>query len=172
MQLASLVRWSELPHTRTNASISATFLNLISILALIALSYAEHTRSIRPSALIDIYLVVSLVLDVPQARTLWIRSFPKSVAALFVSGIALKAAALLIESRNKRGALTAPYNTYPPEALSGFISRSLQWWINPLFVRGFRSVLSIDSLFPPDARVLSEKLQTRFLHCWSRCTPK
>ncbi|GAB7351131.1 hypothetical protein MBLNU459_g1589t2 [Dothideomycetes sp. NU459] len=134
VQIASLVQWSIIPHVRTKASVAAAVLSLVSVLALVTLSYLEHTRSTRPSALITVYLVLSLVLDIPQARTLWIRDISKSFAALFVTGLALKATALFIESLNKRGALKAPYSTYPPEALSSVVNRSFQWWLNPLFV--------------------------------------
>lgn len=46
VQLVSLIQWSELPQPRRNASIAATVLCLVSVVALTVLSYAEHTRSI------------------------------------------------------------------------------------------------------------------------------
>ncbi|KAF1346228.1 ABC transporter type 1, transmembrane domain-containing protein [Delphinella strobiligena] len=166
VELALLIDWAEEAHVRTEASITAAVLSFVSALALVALSYAEHTRCVHPSAIINLYLFTSLLLDIPQVRTLFNRGAPESIAALFVSAMALKGFALLLEARNKRSYLLAPYNTYSPEALSSIINRSFQWWVNPLFMSGNRNLLSIDQLFPPDRELSSEKLSESFDRLW------
>lgn len=122
------------------------------------MTFRSYKRSFGPLA--------SLV--IPQARNLFIRAIPRGVAALFLLGVVLKAVTLLIECRTKKGVLTAPYSGYPSEALSNIINRGFQWWLNPLFVRGSRSVLSVDSLFPPDRTLSSKKLQAFFVRLWSQ----
>lgn len=170
LQLSLLVLWTKNPVQRTKASIPASVLSLIDAVILVALSYAEHVRSVKPSSLITLYLLISIVLDLPQTRTLWLRSANASIAGVFTATLALKAIALLVEARNKRSLLRAPYNLYPPETLSGFIARSFVWWINPLFLLGYRTVLGLEQLFDIDGRISSEALHSNFRSHWSRST--
>lgn len=168
VELASLIHWAVKARIRTDASIAAAILSFISSVALVALSYAEHTRSVQPSAIINFYLAFSFIFDVPQARTLFSRKAPEGIATLFVCAMVLKAFALLLEAQNKRRYLMAPYSNYSPEALSSIINRSFQWWVNPLFVRGFRGLLSVDQLFPSDKKLSSEKLSRTSTQLWAK----
>lgn len=159
VELASLILWTRHARNRTDVSLAAAILLLISSISLVILSYAEHTRSVQPSAIIDIYLASSLLLDIPQARTLFNRgSAPGSIAVLFVWSMLLKGLALSLEAQNKKRFLMTPYQNYSPEALSSIINRSFQWWVNPLFIRGFSNLLSMNQLFTPDRKLASQKL--------------
>jgi len=169
VELASLIFWTIKARIQTDVSIAAAVVSFISALSLVALSYAEHTRCVQPSAIINIYFAFSLLLDFPQARTLFIRDgVSDGIAALFVCSMVLKSFALLLEAQNKKRYLKAPYRDYSPEALSGIINRSFQWWVNPLFARGFRHLLSVDQLFPSDPRLSSDGLYDAQIKVWSR----
>lgn len=88
------------------------------------LSYLEHARSIPPSTLLEVYLLLSLLFNIPQARTLCLRHNETTIAALFVTSIAVMLIAWILEARNKTKDLKTPYKEYPPEATHGVWSRT------------------------------------------------
>jgi ATP-binding cassette, subfamily C (CFTR/MRP), member 1 len=132
------------------------------------LSYLEHTRSIRPSTLLELYLIFSLLLSIPQARTLFLRHNGTAIAAVFVACIAAMLIVWIIEARNKTKDLKEPYREYPPEAIHGVWNRTFFLWLNTLFVKGFGSLLSLNDLWqtPPD--MASEKLRDDMQAVWER----
>lgn len=132
------------------------------------LSYLEHTRSIRPSTLLELYLMVSLFFSIPQARTLFLRHNGTAIAAVFLACIIAMLIVWLMEARTKTKDLKEPYREYPPEATHGVWNRTLFIWLNVLFVKGFRSLLSLKDLWkmPPD--MASEKLRDEMQAVWER----
>ncbi|PQE04709.1 hypothetical protein CJF30_00004499 [Rutstroemia sp. NJR-2017a BBW] len=66
----------------------------------------------------------------------------------------------------KRGVLFAPYAYLSPEATSGLASRSLFWWLNPLFRLGFRGTVNDGGLFAVDEDLLSRACKSRFAQHW------
>ncbi|EMC91438.1 hypothetical protein BAUCODRAFT_39613 [Baudoinia panamericana UAMH 10762] len=168
-QLALLVVWSLTPTYRTKASVPAATLSFLASVALLFLSSAEHTRSVRPSSLINTYMLFSLVLDIPQTRTLWLRSgLPRSVPALFTAGLAAKTLILCLEARTKRRALFPPYKIYAPEALVSLYDRTTLWWINPLFLEGYKGLISFEKLYPIDQDLSSQQVEDDFQSRWGQ----
>jgi hypothetical protein len=102
MQTALLVLYALKPILRTRATLAAAVLTLIDALGLCLLSHAEHLYSIRPSAIINVYLLITLLFDVARARTLWLGRATGSVAAVFSSTIGVKVMVLVIEAIEKR----------------------------------------------------------------------
>ncbi|KAL1304221.1 hypothetical protein AAFC00_000641 [Neodothiora populina] len=174
IQLASLINWAIEAHVRTEVSIASAVLSFVSALTLLALSYAEHTRCVQPSSVISLYLGLTLLLDIPQARTLFSREVPTSIAALFISCMIVKALAFTLEAQSKRKFLRTPYDRYSPEALGSIISRSFQWWVNPLFIHGFRKLLSVSDLYSLNTDLSSARLARKFRQLWpqTRTQPK
>lgn len=101
-QLALLIVWSLAPMYRTRASIPAACLSFLASATLLMLSSMEHSRSVRPSMIINAYLLFSLLFDIPQARTLWLRPGPRSLPGVFTAGIAAKAVVLVLEAGGKK----------------------------------------------------------------------
>ena len=174
LQLAILALWT--PRSGTKASIPSSALSLIASLAILLLSTLEHTRSIRPSFLLTIYLLSSLTFDIAQARTLFLRnhdSFPSNpnptIPGIFVASIAVKLVLLALEARSKRAYLQQPYKTFPPEATSGVLNRSVFWWLNPLFVGGWRKILGLEDLYGIDRDLMAEGLLERMEGAWEKC---
>jgi ATP-binding cassette subfamily C (CFTR/MRP) protein 1 len=165
-QLALLICWGLLPSFRTKASVPATALSFSASLALLYLSTLEHTRSVRPSSIINIYTLFSLLLDTPQARTLWIRRFPMPLPAIFIAGMALKALVLFLEARSKRKWLLHPYRVHAPEILVSIYNRTVLWWLNPLFLEGYQGIISFDRLFSIDKGLASSELERKFFRHW------
>jgi ATP-binding cassette subfamily C (CFTR/MRP) protein 1 len=136
-------------------------------LILLPLSLFEHVRSLQPSPLISTYLLFSALLDIPQARTLFLQQHV-DLCTLFVASLVLKTVILALEQKDKRPLLKAPYRSYPPEALSGIISRSLFWWLNSLFVKGHRRLLKFSDLYETDPELSSTLLHNKISKTWKR----
>ncbi|KAL2005902.1 hypothetical protein VTN00DRAFT_10395 [Thermoascus crustaceus] len=148
LQVTLLILWAH--HDTIQTAIPAAALSLTTALAIVILSAFGHNRSGRPSSLLSIYLLASIFLDAVQARTLFIRRRPSSIAATFTAGLVVKVLLLAVESRSKRGYLRKPYRRYPPESTSGIFNRTVLWWFNSLFIGGCRKILSLEDLFSPD----------------------
>jgi ATP-binding cassette, subfamily C (CFTR/MRP), member 1 len=167
-QLALLVDWSVTPTYRTKVSIPAAVLSFLASLALLYLSSIEHMRSVRPSSLINAYMLFSLVLDVPQTRTLWLRPGPRSVPAIFSAAVGAKLVILYLEARSKRRSLFPPYRISAPESLVNMYDRTVLWWLNPLFWKGYRSILSPEKLDPIDSDMASSSVEAAFQASWKK----
>ena len=143
-------------------------------MAIIWLSYVEHTRSVRPSAILSLYLLFSLVFDIAQVRTLYLLHDGSSIPSTFSTGMGIKLALLVLEMQGKRLYLKSPFNRLSPEATSGVINQGFFWWLNDLFFRGFRKILVFDDLYEIDSGLASEALQRRIQAQWilrSRLSP-
>ncbi|KAI8633154.1 putative ABC transporter [Xylariaceae sp. FL1651] len=168
-QLALLVVWTVLPSKlRTRTSIPAAVISFLAALSLVYTSNAEHSRSVRPSSVIGIYVLFSLVLDAAQARTLWLRQVPTALPVIFTTGLTVKALVCFLEARNKKHALLPPYRQLSSEELAGIYSRTLLWWINPMFWLGYHGNLSFESLYAIDSRLSSTLLQQEFSENWKK----
>jgi hypothetical protein len=138
---------------------------------LAVLSYAEHTRSVRPSFILNTYLLCSLLFDIARVRTLWLRytdTFNEIIALVTTVALGVKVLLVLLEAVEKRNILKTEFAGYPPEATAGFYNRSLFWWLNPLFRVGYSNVLSVRDLFVLDKELSSERLLALFEERWSK----
>ena len=168
VQLILLVLWSLDKATQTNVSVSAAAVNLVVALQFVAVSWIEDERSVGPSSLLNIYLLLTVLLDLAQVRTLWIKNHKVPIAAAFTSSIATKVALLFLEAHEKRSYLKKEYQDLPPESTSGIINRSLLWWINSLFRRGFRALIAFDDLYMLDKRLTTAGLGDKIQSTWDR----
>lgn len=140
-------------------------------MSLAVLSTLENNSSIRPSLLICTFLLVNSLLDVSQARTLWLQNESRPLAGLFTTSICFRGIILYLEAFEKKSFLKEPYNKYPPEALGSVINRSMFWWINKLILKGQKSILSLGDLFDTDKALSSFVLEDRLRASWDRQTP-
>lgn len=165
LQAALFILWS-LPHVRpTQTSALSAAVSMVTALVLLELSNVEEKRSVRPSTLLNTYLVLSIVFDATQARTLWLTG-RTDVAGVMTGAVANKIGMLLLEEHSKHTYLNAHYRHIPPGAVAGVFSNTFLWWLNGLFRRGFRTLLNIEDLFAVDpelsADVLVENLQRQW----------
>jgi len=168
LQIAIHSCWANPNDERTQISVPACILAIVATISLSGLSNLENNRSTRPSLLICTYLLASKLLDLAQARTLWLKHERRALAGLFTVGLLVKIILLLLEPHEKRSFLKHPYNLYPPEALAGVINRSLIWWLNMFFQKGGASVLSLSDLYDTDAALSSSSLKARVRTYWKR----
>ncbi|KAJ5893959.1 hypothetical protein N7495_005650 [Penicillium taxi] len=175
LQIAQLALWAMPSAQSTRASVAANAMLMIGVLFLGALSFAEHTRSVRPSFILNAYLFCSLLFDIARARTIWLRSVDTlgdHLAIVTTVSVALKALLLVLEAVEKRHILRPDYVNYPSEALAGFYNRAFFFWLNPLFLRGYKNALSLKDLFVLDDELSSERLLSSFEEKWSKVDPK
>ncbi|GKZ33772.1 hypothetical protein AbraIFM66950_003807 [Aspergillus brasiliensis] len=164
LQIASVVEWAR--HDLVRTAIPAVALSLVDALSIAILSTIEHDRSVRPSSLLSIYLLLSTLFDAVQVRTLFIRHYPSSLGALSATTVALKLLLLALEAQNKRSYLKEPHLAIPPESTSGVFARTVFWWLNRLFVNGFRKLLTLEDLFPTDQDLDSGSLRRKIGRAW------
>lgn len=93
--------WVRNSQAQTVASIPAAALSLVDVLTIGLLSYMEHTCSVRPSTLWGVFLLASLVLDIPQSQTLFLMGNQTPLAAVFTAAMGLKVILLMLEAQSK-----------------------------------------------------------------------
>ena len=116
MQAVILVSHATVPVLRSQATLAAATLTPFAAIVLFTLSRAEHINSVRPSAIINVYLIVTLPFNVAKSRTLWLDGATKPVAAVFTSAVCLKVMIPILEAVEKRSILLDRYRYSSPEA--------------------------------------------------------
>jgi ATP-binding cassette subfamily C (CFTR/MRP) protein 1 len=169
LNLTLLILWAVTPAAAAKTSTPAASLDFVAAIVLFILSSYEHTRSVAPSTLIAIYLVLTLPLDVARVRTLFLLdgSYPtKTIAAVSATSLVIKLGILLSEALSKQQILLQHYQHLPPEATSSPYSRLFFWWVNPLLWRGFRNFFEIQDLYNIDDSLSSATLGSKFQRSW------
>ncbi|PYI06874.1 multidrug resistance-associated protein [Aspergillus sclerotiicarbonarius CBS 121057] len=167
LQLTMLVCWARNLRPRTKVSVPSSTINLVVAMEIMVLSWMEDTRSARPSSLLSLYLLLTLLFDIAQARTLWLARSGILIPVLFTASVTAKTIMLLSESLEKRKYLTGKYRDLPPESTSGIVNQSFMWWLNRLFLAGFRSLLTMGDLYSLDKRLESVGLSKKAQQAWT-----
>jgi len=148
-------------------AMAASVLSFGSSVALLTLSYMEHSRSLRPSMLLNAYLFATVILDAATLRTLWLLPrFSPRIRAIFTVAFAVKAVILVLEGWGKRAFYNAERDM-SPEDFSGIFSQALLSWLNRLVWKGARHLLKPEDLYPVSDDVSSEYLSARFSQEWN-----
>ncbi|KAL7813269.1 P-loop containing nucleoside triphosphate hydrolase protein [Trichoderma aethiopicum] len=147
---------------------------LVASAGLVWLSIAEHKRSIRPSSLIVLYLMLTIVFDTFELTYPGFANVPNGGRnhAFLVAEIASRVAILGFESQNKTSILRSEYSKTSPEETAGLISSLLFWWLNGLLSRGNRSMLRGSHLPPLDSELEAEGLRQKILETWENRSNK
>lgn len=153
----------------TKASVAAASLDFAAALVLFVLSCFEHSRSVTPSTVIGLYLIISFPFDAARLRTFFLlRGYAaKSIANLLSLSLAIKFGVLLTEAVEKRRLLLEPYRDLPPESTSGIYNKSVFWWLNPLLRVGFGKNLKVEDLYNLDEDLVSANVEHRFRRAWA-----
>lgn len=165
MQTAYLVMNATTSTLKTRATIPAAALLLVDALGLFALSHIEHLHSVRPSALINVWLLLTLPFDMARARSLWLVHVNNPTAAVFTSALGVKIMVIIAEAVEKRHILLDRYRNTSPENTSGIYSRSFFWWLNTLMTTGFQRVIKNEDLYP-----IGEEMSSHYLYSRARST--
>lgn len=165
LQLALLILAAIGHFHATSMFIAASVLKLLSAIFMIPLSAVEHSRTPRPSVLLASYLFLSLLLDVTQARTLYLSSAisaERAYSILFTAAVALKAVIVVLESQQKSKWMSWNEKEHSPEETSGIFSLGVFFWLNRLFLTGYKKVLLLDDLYSLDSSLDPKILHERF----------
>ena len=168
LHLVLLIMWTSHSRQRTRASVASASLSLVAAVALCTLSHFEHSRTVRPSTIIEAYILFSGAFDAVQIRTLWFQ-FDVHIATVYSASLGVKMMILILEATEKRSFLSARYSTLSPETTSGVFSRSTFYWLNNLFKAGFKSSISLQDLPPLDEELLTDTLHDRLQRSWDLC---
>lgn len=154
------------PHTRlTFACIGLT---IGGFFILVVTSYLEYIYSLRPSTLLCVYLGISTLLDLGRTRTLFFLPESRTVASILLASYVVKVLMLIVENVEFRNFLRPEWKDVSEEETAGVINRSLFVWLNHIFVKGFKSFLTVDMLTPLDSEMLSATQPFRLQQRWGK----
>ncbi|KAF2742355.1 P-loop containing nucleoside triphosphate hydrolase protein [Sporormia fimetaria CBS 119925] len=170
--LALLVLWSRHSGFKSSAALPSAILSFVGAIVLCLQSYFEHLRTIRTSFLLNVYLVLTVLLDAARSRSYSLDPSYELISTLFTTRVGVKLFLALFEARGKSSLLLPEYAHAPPEETAGVYSRALFWWQNQLFRNGFSNSLTVDNLFHLDKHLKSDYLQSRIQSAWSKVTKK
>lgn len=145
--------------TVRSLSIASTGLGFTAGLFMIAVSFLEHGRSRRTSSLLNLYLLLTLIFDIVQARTLWLaihKPLEGVFARVFTTSVCVKVVVLILEAHNKERWISWNNAEHSPEETSGVFSLAVLYWLKQLFLRGFRRILRFDDLYSLDHALSAE----------------
>jgi ATP-binding cassette, subfamily C (CFTR/MRP), member 1 len=159
LQLALLILGRNSSQFLSGRSLAAASLAFIAALLLIPLSWTEHSRAPQPSTTIAAYLSVTLLFDVAQTRTAWLLTpsgLDPNYASVLTAATVLKAAMIYLESQQKEKWLGWDMKEHSPEETSGIYNLGVFFWVNTLFMKGYRVILTMESLYPLDRALTAE----------------
>jgi ATP-binding cassette subfamily C (CFTR/MRP) protein 1 len=171
LEIGLLVLWIITSAPKTRLTIATGALTAGSCVIFTLLSYFEHTRSIGPSQILQIFLFLSTLLDAPRVRTMWSIQDNFLIAVLFSASVASKIPLLFLESAGKRSLLRPMYIDSSLESTSGIFSQSLFLWMNIQLSAGYKNVLSMADLLRIDESLFSRDLEDSGLQIrWNKST--
>lgn len=140
-------------------------LAIVSGSVLFALSWLEHTRSLRPSTVLLVYLFFSTVFDIVRSRTYWLSEIPVGLQTSFTISTLAKFVLIIVESV-ETAAPTLHTGRNNPEMVSSVFNRVTFFWLGPLFWIGVRRQLHPHDLFDLDSSLSTETSSDAFLLAW------
>lgn len=165
LQLTLLVLTAIGSFYTTPIFLASSVLKLVAGLLMITISVVDHNRSPRPSILLNCYIFLTLLLDIAQTRTLLLLSdnYPEyAYSMIFATSMAVKALILLLEASPKSRWITWDKKEHSPEETSSIFSLGVLYWMNEMFLRGFRKTLTLDDLYPLDISLNTKLLHEKF----------
>ncbi|KAK6075818.1 ABC transporter [Seiridium cupressi] len=159
------------PGLWTQASLAADVIGIVGAIGVALLSWFDHQRSIRPSSLLAMYLMIATILDVARLRTLWSIPGATGAAIVFSLVLGLTLTALVLESTNKHQALRSPreYSGIGLEPFSGLWARIAYFWLLGTVRQGYHKILCVDDLPGMDPQLRSGVLHNKLEKEWSAC---
>lgn len=144
--------------------VASTTTAFVSSLCLFLLSLIEQQYSRRPSSTLCSFLLLTLLFDIVQVRTLWLSVVQPAEASFcrVLSGtLAVKLVLLILESQHKRTGSNV--NLESPEETAGIFDLGSFVWLGSLFRAGNKRRLYLDELFPLPPVLSTEAAQSTLL---------
>ncbi|CAG8962085.1 hypothetical protein HYFRA_00005128 [Hymenoscyphus fraxineus] len=165
LELSLLVLATTGPFQSKSMFVTASALKLTAAFFMVTLSFMDHNRSPRPSVILSSYLFLTLLLEVVQARTLFLSSDDRpqhTFATVFTTAVALKVVILLLEAQQKSKWVSWDKKEHSPEETSGIFSLGVYFWLNKMFLVGYRQIMTVEDLYPLDNSFDAKSLHDRF----------
>ncbi|WQF82387.1 Putative AAA+ ATPase domain, ABC transporter type 1, transmembrane domain-containing protein [Colletotrichum destructivum] len=167
VQLATLVTIAFTP-AKDDFHLFSAVASFVACVGLCPLLALEHTRSVKPSDLGIVYLLVSTACDFAELGTGQYGNTTLEAVTPGIVNLCVKFVLLVAESRGKKPILRDPRGQQSPEELANILDRTFFWWINPILALGNRHVLTEENL-PPMGHMLSSKaLRQQALRAWDQ----
>lgn len=146
---------------RTITTLPSVAVDLVAAITVGLIVYLEHRHAMRGSAFIAVYLLIAIFFDIIRSRSLFSRPGLSPLGALAASSAVVRTSLLVLEEVPKtRLFVDANLRQYfGGETTSGYWSRSLFLFLNPLFISGFRNVLKLEHL-----KSIGPEFASRLLH--------
>lgn len=136
-------------------------------------SWFHHHRSVQTATLLEIFLGISLLLDVARVGTLWRLADDIGPATILSLTLALKISGVFLESFSKRENLRLSdneiYMSSGPEPFISFWIRVSFGWLFSTMRQGYQQILAVNDLPALDYRLRSDgvysSLQTTMAKC-------
>lgn len=131
---------------------------------MISVSLVDHSKSVRPSLLLPGYLTLVVLFDAVQSRTSFLTANQEKAVAysgVFTASLGIKLVILLLESHSKSGFFAWDIKEHSPEETSSIFSLGVFFWLNKLFLTGYKKVLAVRDLYPLDSGLESKLMQQK-----------
>ncbi|KHN96132.1 ABC transporter [Metarhizium album ARSEF 1941] len=168
LQVVLLVLWQTGRVDRSRFTLPCLILALPGHVLLSVLSCLEHVRSVRPSTLLCLYLGVTCLLDMARVRTAFLFLNSPAVSWVLLFCLVVTLSLLLLEVTEKRHLLKPAWKSAGPEEVAGIVNRAFFIWLNGIFIKGFRTLLTVDMLSPLDSEMLEASSPTKLVSSWKR----
>ncbi|KAM3469972.1 hypothetical protein MY8738_009924 [Beauveria namnaoensis] len=134
----------------------------------LAIIYITHIYAVQKSALLSIFLPITMLFDITMARSYLMRGGLAAIAALQAVIATLKLALAILEEMPKRNLLYSDKirDNAGTEGFSGFWNRSMLIWVTRLVVKGSHQHLKVEDLPPIGQQDNPEQLYNRFTPFW------
>ncbi|EGX88465.1 ATP-binding cassette transporter, putative [Cordyceps militaris CM01] len=138
---------------------------------IIFLSRREHKYSLRPSDLLVLYLLASILVDSLNTSLTIIHSKSgdtlthQPIWLLLLSHLC-RLLSLVAEVRTKEQILATGKSSFAPEETAGVLQRTFFWWINPILRRGWSITLRDADYEVADREVSAVYLRQLMNKCW------
>lgn len=171
LQLTVLIQWATTHHARPATAIPSAVLSLLAISLLACLSYLHHRTTTVPSPLIECSLFFTSLFEAVQVRSYWLRTPDLQGPAIATSiSLAVRVFTLFVESQSQKKGIEAPTSFKSSvEPRYGLIGQVSFWWLNPLFLFGWKSTIPLKWLWSVDTALSSEGLANAFANTKSSC---
>lgn len=173
-QAANLSLRAKLTESQTTTSVPASELELVALLAIAGVMYMGHTHCIRSSGFLALYLIFTLLVDIVKSRSYFLRPQMGALGGLTAATAALRVVLLILEEKSKASLIMDKEvrDVSGPESTSGYLTRTLLLFLNPMFIAGYYHKLEKDQLMSLGLDFSSKKLHKRFQKHWNKTKAK
>ncbi|KAH8194638.1 hypothetical protein TruAng_011196 [Truncatella angustata] len=170
VELASTVLCLTSSACPSGISIAANVITLVAALAVCHLSFNEHGRSVKPSTILMLYLLASVICEGTLLGLSDLGLWATGTTLVPVLSFSLKLIFLIIESINKRSYLREPYKELPVEQTVSDLNRAFLFWINDLILLGNSKLLKYSDIPGLHEALKSKGIRARIENVWDKTT--